>query len=160
MKEQNSRSATNWESLLAKQERTDKEKLEQLRKGIILNFTLAFLSHVETDNLKKLTRKLTKHWYAGLSVGVSSDSIFGNDPKEDKEIKDRKNTVSLVKGLCETVDRLWELESSTVAIPIEKQIVTMCGALKQKGIDKDMVKNIAGKHYGVEIPDKSEAAIA
>lgn len=50
MKEQSPTSATNRESSLEKQERMRQEKLEQLRKDIILNFTLAFLSHVNTGN--------------------------------------------------------------------------------------------------------------
>jgi hypothetical protein len=152
-------SAIAWESLQAKEEKIKKEKLEQLRQDIVLNFTLAFLSHVKTDNIKKLTRDPTKNWFGQIPKEFSFDSIFGTDPKEDEKTKDRKHTVSLVKGLCETVDRLWELESNTVTTPKEKQILTMCGELKQKGIDKDMVKNIAGEHYGVEIPDKSEAAV-
>ena len=152
-------SATIWESLQAKEEKIKKEKLEQLRQDIVLNFTLAFLSHVKTDNIKKLTRNPTKKWFGQIPREFSFDSIFGTDPKEDEKTKDRKHTVSLVKGLYDTVDRLWELESNTVTTPKEKQIVTMCGELLQKGIDKDMLKNIAGEHYGVEIPDKSEAAV-
>ena len=152
-------SATAWESLQAKEEKIKKERLEQLRQDIVLFFTLAFLSHVKTDNIKKLTRNPTKNWFGQIPKEFSFDSVFGTHPKEDEETKDRKNREFLVKGLCETVDRLWEVESNTVTTPKEKQIVTMCGELKQKGIDKDMVKNIAGEHYGVEIPDKSEAAV-
>ena len=146
------------ESPKPKQGRIKEKEYKQLKEDFFLDLTLSALSHIETHNIEKLARNPRMSLQGLLPGRVSLDAVLGIDPKKNKQTKNREVKEACFDGLSQTIDRLWNQQSIQVSTPKERKILTKCQELEQMGIDKEKVKEVLAKHYGVEIPLTSSPA--
>lgn len=156
MKEIQPISHTNWEAPSQRQERLKKEGLEATRRAFKLHFTYSALSHMKSDNMKVFTSNPKDVLIPHLPKGVSSDTILGIDPKENKKIKQIKTILYALEGFSETVDRLWG-QPALAKTPEERKITTTCEELEQMGKNKETAKNILTEHFKKKLEPQPES---
>ncbi|EKD64604.1 MAG: hypothetical protein ACD_50C00338G0009 [uncultured bacterium] len=133
--------------------RVSEPEFNRLRYGFFQDHALSVLSLIKIEgNLKLLARSPRNNQRGHLTGGVALDTFLGINPNDNKQTKDRKGKEFSSNQFNHIVDKLWDEDANQIIVdPKDRQIGQICQDLKQMGKDKEELKAILRKHYGLDI---------